>query len=796
MKEKWNVEKIQSILDPKKVGGRDWFLRLLEDEIQQKYEEERLDATLRMLRLVKIAPHKKRLREAQEKIKLIESAADKSAKGYQEVKELLYVIEKEKRAIEEVRPFFDEPYFARMDLVDDKEGYNSYYIGKKGDVRLEIVDWRAPVSKRYYQKSCASFSINEYDYKVILRRALRAHSGVLEDFKNEYLSLKGYLTEEEIGDKGQDNVLDPYLKEIIQKRKEETAVKDIIQTIQEKQYEIITCPEDVDFVLQGCAGSGKTMVMLHRLSYLMYNHDEVKNHDVLIITPSNSFNAFIDELATVLQLEKVKTVTVYEYFLQLLKGEKIDVSAKIDLTQKEPDEYLFYVYSPSFVKDVQGKIAKVYDSLYGLFTGEECKDFIETILSACRRQLAAYEGIKNASMRIRRAVLGEIKEKAEGGLYYTKPFRDLMNAVLEIQDFFGGTLQSERAKNQAYFYRQVNAFYKSAGFVARYTERIVEEAQRSLQVLATEVEKELADLKRYRQRMGGEETYLYPERIARREELQKEIVKAQERTSEILDENDAFADFYEYLRGEKNFSAIGKGNSFVDTLRFFYRETVKKYKQKYGVKGRSLVQSDAYALCLICALLGKRLSPAYSYVFVDEGQDISKGEYDLLRAVNPKAKFNVFGDLQQNVTPYRGVRDWADVFEGYTTYTLNQNYRNTNQIVDFVAKTLALNMQSVGFDGPPVERIAAHKITAFFKEKKGLKAVICAEGVKEQYRKKAYQDVAGKGKVSASKINFLSVYESKGLEFSSVVVITDGMTDSEKYIAYTRALKHLAVVEN
>ena len=51
-----------------------------------------------------------------------------------------------------------------------------------------------------------------------------------------------------------------------------------------------------------------------------------------------------------------------------------------------------------------------------------------------------------------------------------------------------------------------------------------------------------------------------------------------------------------------------------------------------------------------------------------------------------------------------------------------------------------------------------------------------------------------KGKVSKSKINIMTVYESKGLEFSSVVVVKEGLSKSELYIAYTRALKELAVV--
>ena len=151
-----------------------------------------------------------------------------------------------------------------MDLVDDKEGYNSYYIGKKGDLNLEIVDWRAPLARKYYQKSQIVFSINEYNYKQILRRALRTKNGKFLDFKNEYLSLRGYLTKEEIAGRDEEIIFDPYLKEILRARKEQEEISDIIETIQEKQYEIITKPERSSFVLQGCAGSGKTMIMLHR----------------------------------------------------------------------------------------------------------------------------------------------------------------------------------------------------------------------------------------------------------------------------------------------------------------------------------------------------------------------------------------------------------------------------------------------------------------------------------------------------------------------------------------------------
>ena len=210
---------------------------------------------------------------------------------------------------------------------------------------------------------------------------------------------------------------------------------------------------------------------------------------------------------------------------------------------------------------------------------------------------------------------------------------------------------------------------------------------------------------------------------------------------------------------------------------------------------KKMYPSDAYTVCLICYYLGRRLTPSHSYVFVDEAQDISLNEYRLLQLINENATFNLFGDTEQNVTPYRGVGSWTDAFPQYTLYTLNQNYRNTNQIVDYVAAELSLDMQSIGYDGPPVEFISMRGIQAFFKDKKGLKAIICSSQDKEKYLRKSYHELSQNGVLSKSKINFMTVYESKGLEFSSVVVIPTNMTENERYIAYTRALQYLAVIK-
>ena len=338
-----HLDKLKNLIDPHKKTDKSFFLGLLDAEAQRAYEDERIDAVMVMLKALYINRLKNKIAAAKEERHRLNSAEGHDAGNYRQVLNLNAEINSLKAKMNSYKPFFDEPYFARMDLQDDKEGYNSYYIGKRGDEGLEIVDWRAPLARKYYQKSRTSFKINDYDYKLILRRALRTKNGKVLDMKNEYLSVKDYLTPEEIGGRDESVIFDPFLKEILESRKEKREITDIIETIQEKQYEIITLPERAEFVLQGVAGSGKTMIMLHRLSYILYNNEKLRPSDILVITPSDSFNAFIDELAAILELEKVKTSTLDSYFLNLLKNAGIDIADRIDYSQPVPPELLSYI---------------------------------------------------------------------------------------------------------------------------------------------------------------------------------------------------------------------------------------------------------------------------------------------------------------------------------------------------------------------------------------------------------------------------------------------------------------------
>ncbi len=787
-----DFDELKNLIDPRKNPEREYFLDLLDGDKQIEYENKHIDAVMKMLRIVRLGKLKARFNSAKQEREELTRSEDYNAEKYAKVLQINAEICGLKKKMEEFKPLFEEPYFARMDLTDREEGYNSYYIGKHGDEKLEILDWRAPVARRYYQKSKTSFSINGYEDQLILHGALRTKNGQEMDLKNEYLNLSDYLSKEEIGGRDESLVFDPFLKEILRGRKEKQEICDIIETIQEKQFEIITLPERDEFVLQGVAGSGKTMILLHRLSYIMYNNESVRPTDVMVITPSDSFNAFIDELSAVLELEKVRTSTLDSYFLALLKSAGADFTGKIDFNFQANENYLKYVYSNAFVADTDKRLAKIFDAVYGLFASDDCKAVADEVERVCAEQASDYESIKNAGLRVRRCVLGEIKEKTDGGLYYTKQFRYMFNAVLEIKEFLSIIRTDARMKGYAYFYRQLLSFYKSLKFIRRYSHKICLAAVEDLNVLKTAVNREISDLKRYKIKTSEGETLTYASGIEKREQLLKEIEAVICRVERILNGFSCVYDFADVLRGESYLTAIGKCESVLDILRFFYKETVKKAKVKYSVGAKPLIRSDAFALCLILTRLGFNLSPKFSFIFVDEAQDVSRAEYEVLKAVNDRAVFNVFGDLKQNITGYRGIRDWAEL--GYKTYELNLNYRNTNEIVEFVSQNLGIAMSSIGFDGGAVVRVTPRAVTGWLSGKNGLKAVICTEQSLEKYARKSYNLIRQTGKISKTKINVMTVYESKGLEFTAVAVADGDMTDNEKYIAYTRALKELAVI--
>ena len=241
----------------------------------------------------------------------------------------------------------NEPYFGRLDLdQDDGESFSThtYFIGKKGisdGTNVIVVDWQAPIAEGYYSHTRKDFVVDDVRYYLSLRRALDIKNGELIRYNTEYdgesVSLNG-------------EVIDPFLLEVLRDKRRHYKLTDIIQTIQENQNEIIRKPFDTSFIVQGCAGSGKTMILLHRLSYLLFNYKDRSFSGVKIITPNKYFDFYINDLSMELGLSAIERFTVEEYYVSLMKkySAHLSVEAEVESEKGLSPELLTIIYSEEY----------------------------------------------------------------------------------------------------------------------------------------------------------------------------------------------------------------------------------------------------------------------------------------------------------------------------------------------------------------------------------------------------------------------------------------------------------------
>lgn len=199
------------------------------------------------------------------------------------------------------------PYYARMD-VKKEDSNTAYYIGEEY-LDGEVVSVWSDFGRHYRAKDETSFTLAGVEYLVTRRRQINIEDGSLIDVFDEFLN-------EETSDKG--SRFDPFLQKILAEKRGEENISNIIRSIQKNQNDIIDFDFDKSFIVQGCAGSGKTMILLHRLANLKYNCPDLKWNQVKIITPNSLFNTYIDALSENLGINMIVRCTMSEYYILLI----------------------------------------------------------------------------------------------------------------------------------------------------------------------------------------------------------------------------------------------------------------------------------------------------------------------------------------------------------------------------------------------------------------------------------------------------------------------------------------------
>lgn len=209
---------------------------------------------------------------------------------------------------------FKKPYFGRIDYNDNGENKNyTLYLGKNGIRRNNslslIVDWRAPISSVYYDSD-----IGESSYQTPFGETVDISLSLKRTFEITDSKLIDYYDSDVITN-------DEFLNKYLSKNKE-VVLGEIIATIQKEQNEIIRDNPWHSVIVQGVAGSGKTTVAMHRISYILYNYKEKFRPDEFYIIGSNKMLLnYITGVLPNLDVYNINQMTMEEFFLTLLDND-------------------------------------------------------------------------------------------------------------------------------------------------------------------------------------------------------------------------------------------------------------------------------------------------------------------------------------------------------------------------------------------------------------------------------------------------------------------------------------------
>lgn len=166
-------------------------------------------------------------------------------------------------------------YIGRIGLLDESDEYEPL-----------LLDWRAPAARAFYTATAA------HPEGMRRRRQFHTRGRRIVAFTDEVL---GRPDPAESGDGHQSSSDTALLAAINAPRGD--GMRDIVATIQAEQDEIIRLDHAGVLVVEGGPGTGKTVVALHRVAYLLYTQRaRMERHGVLVIGPSPAFLNHISQV--------------------------------------------------------------------------------------------------------------------------------------------------------------------------------------------------------------------------------------------------------------------------------------------------------------------------------------------------------------------------------------------------------------------------------------------------------------------------------------------------------------------
>lgn len=621
------------------------------------------------------------------------------------------------------------------------------YIGRLGltdnDGQQLLIDWRSPAAEPFFGATHGN------PMGLESRRRYRWQRGRINDYWDEVFTADGLAHSAALDDQS------AFIASLGTSRSAQ--MRDVLATIQSDQDAIIRADSAGALVVDGGPGTGKTVVALHRAAYLLYSDPRLGHHrgGVLVVGPHHPYLSYVADVLPSLGEEGVQTATVADL---VAEGANAGVEADPEVVRLKS--------SAELVKAIEPAVT---------FYEEPPKQGMTVSTSEADIWLSAEDwasafdiGTGNAHNEMRDHILDEL-------------VTILLDKVTDdIED--GKISAPEQLRKHLLHNEELNAALNKAWPLIEPTDLVadlwsvpaylrlsapwlnadeVHALQRDEPYVWTVSDLPLLDAAR--QRLGDSQS------SRRKRQLQAQIASERAEVKKVIEHLVASDDTEMQVMsmlGQDDFH-----NSLVDV--------------------NAIANTDS-----------DQLSRPFAHIIVDEAQELTDAQWQMLLARCPSRSFTVVGDRAQARNGF--TESWQERLERVgldriNLMSLTVNYR-TPQPVMAEAEPVILTAlpdanvpTSIRTDGQPVTRGPIDELDSILKSwlhdhSEGVACVITPDG-----RLTGVIDLD-------PRVQLLSPELSKGLEFDLVVLVDadrfgDGIQGAvDRYVAMTRATAQLVIL--
>ena len=619
------------------------------------------------------------------------------------------------------------------------------YVGRLGLTdsagRRLLLDWRSPAAEPFFGATHGN------PMGLASRRRYRWTRGRISDYWDEVFDSEGY--------DGHAASLDDQSAFIASLGSSRSArMRDVLGTIQADQDAIIRAGSRGTLVVDGGPGTGKTVVALHRSAYLLYSDPRLGHHrgGVLFVGPHQPYLAYVSDVLPSLGEEGVQTCTLRDLVPEGPAAAK----------ETDPDVALLKS-SADLVKAIEAAV-RFYEEppTAGLtVTTDWCDIWLSADDWTEAFDAAAGAPHNEARDQIWEELVSILMDKQDDDI----PAGPLRKSLLQNEEL-ATTLNSAWPLIEAA--DLVGDLWSVPAYLRKCAPWLGADEVRQLQRADAQAwtVSDLPLLDAARQRLGD------PEASGRKHRHDSAVAAERERMAQVVDDLIAVADD-EYGSG---LVTMLRGEDFHDAL----------------VDETALSTADP-----------DRLAGPFAHIVVDEAQELTDAEWQMLLLRCPSRSFTIVGDRAQ--ARHGFTESWQERLERVGLDRINLasltiNYRTPAEVMAEAEPVIRAVLPDANV--PTSIRSSDVPVVHGPAIRSGIDPRVLARRTcrRDRLRHRHRRRRSRHRPAATSRVRSLTPELSKGLEFDLVVLLDPDTFGTgieaavDRYVAMTRATQQLVIL--